>query len=406
MLRAYKYRLKPTQEQRTFFEKSFGCTRYIYNWALAKRIEAYQTEGNRINAIDLCRMLTELKKQEGMEWLKEVSNECLQQSIRNLDSAFTRFFREKKGFPKFKSKKDNRKSYKAINSVEVDLENHRIRLPKVKWVKFRKNRDFIGEVKSVVVSKTATGKYYVSVLVEDGKELPAKVPVTYEGTIGIDVGIKDFAVCSNGDVYENPKYLERSTERLKQMQRKFSKSKKGGNRRENLRKQLAKQYEKVTNQRTDYLHKVSTKIVRENQAIVIEDLNVRGMMKNHHLARSIGSAGWATFFFMLEYKCEWYGKTLIRIGRFQPSSKMCECGYIYKGLKLSERSWKCPQCGRTNDRDLLAARNIKRFGLQEQNLLTQPVAHRGLYSEDPPMDDRGESSLRSSGSMKRKNRRV
>ena len=224
MLRAYKYRLKPTQEQRTFFEKSFGCTRYIYNWALAKRIEAYQTEGNRINAIDLCRMLTELKKQEGMEWLKEVSTECLQQSIRNLDSAFTRFFREKKGFPKFKSKKDNRKSYKAINTLEVDLENHRIKLPKVKWVKFSKNRDFTGEVKSAVVSKTATGKYYVSVLVEDGKELPAKVPVTYEGTIGIDVGIKDFAVCSNGDVYKNPKYLERSTERLRQIQRKFSKS--------------------------------------------------------------------------------------------------------------------------------------------------------------------------------------
>lgn len=183
MLRAYKYRLKPTQEQRTFFEKSFGCTRYIYNWALAKRIEAYQTEGKRINAIDLCRMLTELKKQEGMEWLKEVSNESLQQSIRNLDSAFTRFFREKKGFPKFKSKKDNRKSYKAIQSVNVDLENHQIKLPKVKWVKFSKNRNFIGEVKSAVVSKTATGKYYVSVLVEDGKELPAKVPVTYEGTI-------------------------------------------------------------------------------------------------------------------------------------------------------------------------------------------------------------------------------
>lgn len=391
MLRAYKYRLKPTQEQRIFFEKSFGCTRYIYNWALAKRIGAYQTEGKRINAIDLCRMLTELKKQEGMEWLKEVSNECLQQSIRNLDSAFTRFFREKKGFPTFKSKRKSKAAYKAINSVSVDCENMRVKLPKVGWVKMCKNRTFEGDVRSVTVSKTATGKYYVSVLVEDGKELPAKVPVTYEGTIGIDVGIKDFAVCSNGDVFANPKYLEKSTDKLKQLQKKFSKSKKGGNRREKLRRKLAKQYEKVTNQRTDYLHKVSTKLVRENQAIVIEDLNVRGMMKNHHLARSIGSAGWSTFFSMLEYKCEMYGKTLIRIGRFQPSSKMCGCGYIYKGLKLSERSWKCPQCGRTNDRDLLAAQNIKRFGLQAQNLLTQPVAHRGLDGENPPMDERSES---------------
>ena len=157
----------------------------------------------------------------------------------------------------------------------------------------------------------------------------------------------------------------------------------------------------MTNQRTDFLHKVSTKLVRENQAIIIEDLNISGMMKNHRLARSIGSVGWKTFFSMLEYKCQWYGKTLIRIGRFQPSSKMCGCGYINRGLKLSDRKWTCPKCGTTNDRDLLAARNIKRFGLQEQNLLTEPVAHRGLDGEDPTMDDRDESHLRSSGPMKR-----
>ena len=401
MLKAYKYRLKPTKEQRIFFEKSFGCVRFIYNWALAKRIEAYQNEGKRINAVDLCKMLTDLKKEEGMEWLKEVSNECLQQSIRNLDSAFTRFFREKKRFPKFKSKHKSRAAYKAINSVAVDLDNNRIRLPKIGWVKLSENRKFEGDVRSVTVSKTKTDKYYVSVLVEDGKELPSKEPITYEGTIGIDVGIKDFAVCSNGDVYQNPKYLEKATDRLKIIQKRFSKSKKGGNRYERLRKQLARQYEKVTNQRTDFLHKVSTKLVRENQAIIIEDLNIDGMMKNHKLARSIGSVGWATFFSMLEYKCEWYGKTLIRIGRFEPSSKMCECGYINRKLKLSDRKWTCPKCGTTNDRDLLAARNIKRFGLQAQNLLTQPMAYRGLDGENPTMDDRSASSLRSSGSMKR-----
>lgn len=341
-----------------------------------------------------------------MEWLKEVSNECLQQSIRNLDSAFTRFFREKKGFPKFKSKHDNRQSYKAINSVVVDLENNKVKLPKIGWVKFTSNRTFEGRVTSVVVSKTPTGKYYISVLVDNGKELPAKEDITYDGTIGIDVGLKDFAVCSNGDVYKNPKYLEKSTAKLKQLQRRLCKAKKGGNRREKLRKRLAKQYEKVTNQRTDYLHKISTKLVRENQAIIIEDLNVKGMMKNHHLARSIGSVGWSTFFSMLEYKCEWYGKTLIRIGRFQPSSKMCGCGYVNRQLKLSDRTWTCPKCGTINDRDLLAAQNIKRFGLQEQKLLTQPVAHRGLDGENPTMDERGESYLRSSGSVKRQNRQV
>ena len=318
-----------------------------------------------------------------------------------MDSAFTRFFREKKGFPKFKSKHKSRAAYKAINSVEVDLDNNRIKLPKIGWVKLSENRKFEGDVRSVTVSKTKTDKYYVSVLVEDGKEIPSKEPITYEGTIGIDVGIKDFAVCSNGDVFQNPKYLEKATDRLKIIQKRFSKSKKGGNRHERLRKQLARQYEKVTNQRTDFLHKVSTKLVRENQAIIIEDLNIDGMMKNHKLARSIGSVGWATFFSMLEYKCEWYGKTLIRIGRFEPSSKMCECGYINRELKLSDRKWTCPKCGTTNDRDLLAARNIKRFGLQAQNLLTQPMAHRGLDGENPTMDDRSTSSLRSSGSMKR-----
>ena len=160
-------------------------------------------------------MLTDLKKEEGMEWLKEVSNECLQQSIHNLDSAFTRFFREKKGFPKFKSKHNSRQSYKAINSVSVDLDNNKVKLPKIGWVKFAANRTFEGRVTSVVVSKTPTGKYYISVLVDNGKELPAKEDITYDGTIGIDVGLKDFAVCSNGDVYKNPKYLEKSTAKLK-----------------------------------------------------------------------------------------------------------------------------------------------------------------------------------------------
>lgn len=406
MLRAYRYRLHPTKEQKIFFAKSFGCVRYIYNWALAIRVEAYQTENRRINSIDLCKMMTELKKKEGMEWLKEVSNECLQQSIRNLDAAYTRFFREKKGFPRFKSKHDNRQSYKAINTVSVDMDNNRVKLPKIGWVKFAENRKFEGRVTSVVVSKTPTDKYYISVLVDNGAELPVKEPITYDGTIGIDVGLKDFAVCSNGDVYENPKYLEKSTAKLKQLQRRFSKSKKGGNRREQLRKRLARQYEKVTNQRTDYLHKVSTKLVRENQAIIIEDLNVKGMMKNHHLAHSIGSVGWSTFFSMLEYKCEWYGKTLIRIGRFEPSSKMCGCGYINRELNLSDRSWTCPKCGITNDRDLLAAQNIKRFGLQAQNLLTEPVAHWGLDGEAPLMDERSESYLRSNGSVKRQNIQV
>ena len=369
MIKSYKYTLKPNENQKIFFEKSFGCTRFVYNWALSKRIEAYQTKKERLSCVDLCKMLTSLKKEEDKIWLSEVSNECLQQSIRNMDSAFTRFFREKKGFPKFKTKKYARKSYKAINGVRIDFETNRIKLPKIGWVKFYKNRTFEGKVGTVTVSKNATGKYFVSVLVDDGIEKPLKPNIEYNTSVGIDVGIKDFAVFSNGYVYINPKYLEKAEKRLKVLQRRFSKKKKGGNRREKARLKLARAYERVTNCRTNFIHQVTSRIVRENQTIIIEDLNVSGMMKNRNLAKHISSASWSEFFRQLKYKCEWYGRNLIKIGRFEPSSKMCTCGYVNKELKLSQREWTCPNCGQHNDRDLLAAINIKRFGLQNQNLI-------------------------------------
>ena len=403
MLNAYKYRLHPTREQSGFFNKSFGCVRFIYNWGLQKRIEAYMKDKGRISYVQLCAMLTELKKEEQYSWLREVSTECLQQALRNLDAAFTRFFREKKGFPRFKSKSRSRQSYKAILSVHVDQERRRIKLPKIGWVKYGNNRKFEGDVRSVTVNMTPSGKYYVSVLVDDGKEIPEKLPVTFDTTIGIDMGIKDFAVCSNGDTYENPRHLIKAEQRLRTLQRRLSRKKKGSNRRNRARMILAIQHEKVANRRQDYLHKISTKIVRENQAIVVEDLNTKGMMRNHRLSKAIGACGWSTFFKMLEYKCERQGKTFIRIGRFDPSSKMCSCGHVYRGLKLSEREWVCPNCGSVNDRDLLAACNIKRFGLQEQNLLfvNKPVAHGGSDVEVPTMDDRQEIDLKSSVPVKR-----
>ena len=403
MLNAYKYRLHPTREQSGFFNKSFGCVRFIYNWGLQKRIEAYAKDKGRISYVQLCAMLTELKKDEQYSWLRDVSNECLQQALRNLDAAFTRFFREKKGFPRFKSKSRSRQSYKAILSVHVDQERRRIKLPKIGWVKYGNNRKFEGNVRSVTVSVTPSGKYHVSVLVDDGKEIPEKLPVTFDTTIGIDMGIKDFAVCSNGDTYENPRHLIKAEQRLRTLQRRLSRKKKGSNRRNRARMILAIQHEKVANRRQDYLHKISTKIVRENQAIVVEDLNTKGMMRNHRLSKAIGACGWSTFFNMLEYKCERQGKTFIRIGRFDPSSKMCSCGHVHRGLKLSEREWVCPNCGSVNDRDLLAACNIKRFGLQEQNLLfnKKPLAQRGSDVEVPTMDDRQEIDLKSSVPVKR-----
>ena len=403
MLNAYKYRLHPTREQSGFFNKSFGCVRFIYNWGLQKRIEAYMKDKGRISYVQLCAMLTELKKDEQYSWLRDVSNECLQQALRNLDAAFTRFFREKKGFPRFKSKSRSRQPYKAILSVHVDQERRRIKLPKIGWVKYGNNRKFEGNVRSVTVSVTPSGKYHVSVLVDDGKEIPEKLPVTFDTTIGIDMGIKDFAVCSNGDTYENPRHLIKAEQRLRTLQKRLSRKKKGSNRRNRARMILARQHEKVANRRQDYLHKISTKIVRENQAIVVEDLNTKGMMRNHRLSKAIGACGWSTFFKMLEYKCERQGKTFIRIGRFDPSSKMCSCGHVHRGLKLSEREWVCPNCGSVNDRDLLAACNIKRFGLQEQNLLfvNKPVAHGGSDVEVPTMDDRQEIDLKSSVPVKR-----
>lgn len=371
MLKSYKYRLNPTSEQVSLMEKTFGSTRFIYNWALQTKIEAYQRDKISLTAIDLCKKLTELKKQEEYAWLNEVSNECLQQSIRNMDQAFVRFFREKKGFPKFKSKKRSRNSFKNILNVYVDFGISRIKLPKLGWVKFYSNQTFKGKMGTVAVSKSPTNKYYVSILVDNGIRVPDKYPINPDTTVGIDVGIKTFATLSNGSSFENPKYLEKSSARLKCLQRRLSRKEKGGKRRERAKLAVAKAYERISNQRSNFLHHVVNNILGENQTVVIEDLNVEGMMKNHRLANSIASASWSEFFRILSYKSEWKGVNLIRIGRFEPSSKMCECGYIYRDLKLSNRVWTCPSCGSVNDRDMLAARNIKKFGLEKQNLLTR-----------------------------------
>ena len=369
MIKAYKYRLHPNNEQITFFEKSFGCVRFVYNWSLNQRIEAYQKDGTRISWVDSCKRLTELKKQEETKWLCEVANQSLQSSIRNMDSAFTRFFREKKGFPKFHSKKRGKFSFQLVQRVSIDFNTHKVKLPKIGEVRFGKNKEFVGKIGTCTVSKTPTGKYYISILVDDGKPMSEKAQITADTAVGIDVGIKDFAVLSNGQVYSNPKYLEKDEKRLKVLQRRLSRKQKDSKRRESARLAVARRHEKIRNRRVNFIHQVTSRIVRENQTVIIEDLNVDGMLKNHNLAKHIESASWSEFFRKLQYKCDWLGKNLIRIGRFEPSSKMCLCGYINKDLALKDREWDCPQCGRHNDRDLLAAVNIKRFGLQKQNLI-------------------------------------
>ena len=230
---------------------------------------------------------------------------------------------------------------------------------------------FKGKIGTVTVSKSPTNKYYISILVDNGLKLPDKSSINPDTTVGIDVGIKTFATLSNGSVFENPKYLEKSSARLACLQRRLARKQKGSRRREKARLAVAKAYEHISNQRHNFLHHVVNNILGENQTVVIEDLNVEGMMRNHRLANSIASCSWSEFFRILSYKSDWKGVNLIRIGRFEPSSKMCECGYIHRDLKLSDRIWTCPSCGAINDRDLLAARNIKKFGLEKQNLLTQ-----------------------------------
>jgi putative transposase len=393
VLKAYKYRMYPDETQKEMFLKHFGACRFVYNWALEQKINIYESESRQLTRFDLNNMLPDLKDE--FEWLKGVNAQSLQEVNKRIDSAFKRFFREKKGFPKFKSRKNPIQSFQVPQSYKVDFDNCQIKLPKIGWVKTRLYRTFENDFRTATVSMTATGKFFISILVEDGKETPKKEPFGYDLTIGIDVGIKHFATLSDGTKIDNPKFLKRSLQRLKVLQRRVSRKKKGSKNRDKSRQKVALYHEKIANQRKDFLHKLTTKLVSENQAIAIETLNVSGMMKNHHLAQAIGDVSWSEFFRQLAYKCERYGKTLLRIGRFEPSTKICNvCGYHKRDMTLAVRAWQCPQCGRYHDRDVNAAINIKKFALQAQNLIGV-VAPRDTREE--PVGDADTSRINESG---------
>jgi len=374
IFKAFKYRLYPTKEQEILLAKHFGCVRYIYNWALNAKIEKYKTEKKTENFISLGSKLPELKKE--FPWLKEVNSQSLQSALKNVDNAFKRFFKEKKGFPKFKSKKRRKDSFHAPQSGEVDWENNTISVPKLKNIHTVFSRTFEGAIKTITISRTPSGKFFASILVEINENVPTKPTIQEDRTVGIDVGIKTYATLSTGEKIDNPKYLKQTQNKLKYKQYVLSKKdringgkNKSGTKREQQRIRVARLHEKITNQRNDFLHKLTYRLTHDNQvdSIVVEDLSVKNMMKNHCLAGSIGDASWGRFFEFLSYKCDWYGKNLITIGRFDPSSKLCTCGVINKELTLKDREWDCPSCGRHHDRDLLAAQNIKHFGLLRQN---------------------------------------
>ena len=363
MLKSYKYRIYPNKEQIQKMNNHFGCVRYVYNQGLDEKTKAYQKTGKSPSCFDLTNFMLKKEKEENI-WLKDVYSQCLQMSLRNLDNAFNAFFRKQNRFPKFKSKNNGHQSFQYPQNVKVLFEENKIKLPKIGKVKAKLYREFNGKIGTVTVSKTPTNKYFVSVLVDDGKETPVKPKkLTKKTTVGIDLGIKDFCILSNGEKIENQKHLKKSINRLKVLQRRKDKKKKGGVNRKKANFKLAKLHEKITNQRNDFLHKISSKIIDENQAICIEDLNTKGMMKNHCLAQSIADVGWGRFVEFLKYKSEWKGKNLIQIGRFDPSTKTCSvCGEINKDLTLKDREWKCV-CGKEHDRDINAAKNIKNFGM-------------------------------------------
>ena len=369
MYKGYEYRIYPNKKQEVLLNKTFGCVRYIYNWGLSKKIKYYQEQNKTLSSFDLTKELPILKQEK--EWLKEIDAQALQQSLRHLDNSFTKFFREKKGFPKFKSKHNNRQNYATITNVHLLPEINKIQIPKLGKVKVRIDRLPKGTFKTCTVKKTPTNKYFVVLTVDEKIKTPDKPIVTEGTTIGIDLGIKDFAILSDGRKFANPKYLLKNLKRLKVLQKRLSRKQKGSKNREKARLKVVLQHEKITNLRKDFLHKITYKLTHENQVntICLETLAVSNMLKNHKLARSISDVSWSSFNDLIDYKAELYGKNILRIGKFEPSSKLCTCGYKNNNLTLKDREWTCPICNTHHDRDILAANNIKRFALQEQNLV-------------------------------------
>ena len=402
MLRAYKYRIYPTEEQKVLLAKTFGCCRFVYNWALNLKIEVYKQEKKSIGNVELTnRMRSELKTEH--EWLGEVNSQALQSALRNLDTAYKNFFRDTHavGFPKFKSRKQ-KQSFQCPQHCSVDFGKGTISIPKAKDIPAVLHRRFKGTVKTVAISMTPSGRYFASVLVDTSMQEMKPSEPKRDTTVGIDLGIKSLAVCSDGRTFANPKNLQRSLDRLKLLQKRLSRKQKGSANRNKARIRVARLQEHIANSRKDSLHKITHALTHDSQVrtICMEDLNVKGMQRNHHLAQAVGDASFGTFLTLLEYKCSWYGVNLIKIDRFAPSSKTCgKCGYIYKGLKLSERSWTCPECGTHHDRDFNAACNIKEFGLK-----ALPTERGKVKPVDCPLVDDRPRVLKSNGRKKQEKR--
>ena len=403
--RAYKIRLYPNKSQKTFFNKSFGCCRVIYNEMLYELQNAYKN-GIVLNKCDLFK-----KIKSKYNWMKNSDSQGLCNTYQDLNAAYTNFFNKKAKFPKFKKKKDKnsyRNGMMQKTIVKLIPDKNHIRIPKAGLVEFREDYDFaklnITKICNITIERSKTNKYYCSICVDI--DIPE-----YEHTgevIGIDLGIKDLVIDSNGNKYKNPKYQVKAEKKIKHLQRLYSKKKKGSKNQEKARLKLTTAYEKLSNKRKDNLHKLTTKLVKENDVICIENLNVKGMTKNHHLAKAIQDASFGTLVNMLKYKAIWHNRQIIEIGRYYQSSKICHCcGHKIDYMGLEVRKWICPICNEHHDRDINAAINIKNEGLRlldnkgtVGNTETKGTLVPSMPAENPTMDERSVMNLKSSDSMK------